>query len=116
MWPWRTFTVIYFTFIGANLVFDLVHFVTWPEFYVLCIAGNVIGLMIVARSNKRMGRLHRDYVARVEGLEQRLTHAIERGDQHDIDLTVMLMRIWNHKPQRPVPLAPDGQDGGGSPF
>jgi uncharacterized membrane protein YccC len=100
IWPWRIWTAFAVAFIGANLVWDLVWFYRWPEFYAVCLVANCISLAVILRSNREMTRLHRDYVARMEGLDRRLDHAIERDDRDDINLTLALMRIWNHEPSR----------------
>lgn len=105
-------------FVGASALLNL--WVIWTggsvffQLALLCV--NAFSISLIVRSHRRMRALHRDYVARVEGLDRRLDHAIERDDHHDIFFTMQLMRIWDHEPKRPAPSAPDDQDGGGLSF
>jgi len=113
---WCAWMVVWVTYVVTNIVWDLIGFGRWPEFYATLIAVNCASLAVLWYSHRRMVKLHRSWLAREEELQRRFVHAVEREDLRDIQFTLTLMDIWKIKPKRPVPSAPDGQDGGGLPF
>jgi len=110
---WCVWFVVWTTYVIANIVWDLVWFYRWPEFYALLVAVNCGSLALLWFTHRRMRVLHRRQVTKEEQLQRRYDHAVERSDWDDICFTHTLMKIWNVKPQRPVPSAPDGQGEGG---
>jgi hypothetical protein len=110
-WPYSVFTAFVIA-INVWAVFYNAWFSHLP-FALALVPLNACAIWIVIHSRRKMRKLHLSYVARMEGLDRRLDHAIEREDWNDVALTCQLMRIWDHKPKRPVPSAPDGQADGG---